>query len=292
MTFFLKKSKLGRVPPPRSPSLLGKREFLVMFRDFLNFILIIIVLYFATILFFDTEKIHAQFYTNNEWYIYNRAGRSQSAVAPAQNIDSLGWVNLDRAYLELRAISGVGSGVNNSIALVSNQTYNIIPSTRFYIEFESNTISGDCTFNFSTNANPYSAISQNSVGSGINISTNTTSRNIYELNPTTLYSGQRYLAFVLRPTGTSGYNCIGTISIFSITDENGILLYRPQLFAPFDSDMGTSTPNDAEIATVMLLFILIMVAITTSIIISYNTFYKKRRYLQYGGGDVEIREDH
>jgi len=54
---------------------------------------------------------------------------------------------------------------------------------------------------------------------------------------------------------------------------------------------STASVTDGEIAIVTMLFVLIVTLLTIHLISALSTVYKQRKYLQYGGGDVEVRKD-
>lgn len=62
-------------------------------------------------------------------------------------------------------------------------------------------------------------------------------------------------------------------------------------FSSLSGTTSTSTVSQAETAIISLLFGILIAHITAWLIFSLSTIYKKRKYLQYSGGDVEIRED-
>lgn len=64
------------------------------------------------------------------------------------------------------------------------------------------------------------------------------------------------------------------------------------IFATSTGTSSTSTLTVGEIATVQILTAILIAHITIYLIFALSNVYKKRKYLQYGGGDVEIREDH
>lgn len=65
------------------------------------------------------------------------------------------------------------------------------------------------------------------------------------------------------------------------------------LVPEYASSTATSTTSltDGEIAIVTMLFVLVVSLITIHLVSALSTVYKKRKYLQYGGGDVEVRKD-